>query len=72
MYQSKSCVSEHSRDRLSNTKRTELIFNAFVLSHAQKSYTEPFKPEILIKCLEHIEAEVNQIYPTSDLRGSHD
>ena len=72
MYQSKSFASENSRNRLSNTKRTELIFNAYVLFHAQKSYIEPFKTEILIKCLEHIEVEVNQLYPTCHLRGSHD
>ena len=72
MNQSKSLVNESHWHGLSNSKRTELIFNAFVMYHAQQSYTEPFLTESLIKCLERIETEVNELYPAGKLRGRND
>ena len=56
---------------ISNAKRTELIFNAYVLFQSRQPYAEPFRPELLIKWLNVIEAEVNQAHSAVGLGGNN-
>lgn len=72
MSKSKSLANKHDDQCvLKNAKRTELIFNAYILFQSRQSYSEPFKPELLVKWLEVIEAEINRAYPLDELRGHH-